>query len=64
MMIANRTAQTRATIKPHANGETYWLLAVTAAFLVIHLVAWTILGHASRVDLPDSQLETIGRSCD
>jgi hypothetical protein len=64
MMIANRTAQTRATIKPHANGETCWLLAVAAAFFVVHLVAWTILGHASRVDLPDSQLETICRSCD
>jgi len=64
MMIANRTAQTRVTIKPHANGEICWLLAVAATFFVVHLVAWTILGLASRVDLPDSQLEMTCRSCD
>ncbi|MGY4358510.1 hypothetical protein ACVWZR_007636 [Bradyrhizobium sp. i1.3.1] len=63
-MIANRTAQTRTTIKSHAHGEARWLLAVAAAFFVVHLVAWTILGHASRIDLPNSQLETICRSCD
>jgi len=64
MMVANRAARTRATIKPHVNGETCWLLAVAGAFFVVHLVAWTILGHASRADLPDSQVETICRLCD
>lgn len=63
-MISNRTAQTRITIKSHAQCETRWLLAVAAAFFVVHLAAWTVLGHASKIDLPDSQLETICRSCD
>lgn len=64
MVIANRTAQTRMTIRSHAHGETGWLLAVAAAFFVVHLVAWTFLGHPSRIELPSSQLETICRSCD
>jgi ABC-type uncharacterized transport system permease subunit len=64
MVIANRTAQTRMAIRSHAHNEIGWLLAVAAAFLVVHVVAWTICGHASRSKLPNSQPETICLSCD
>jgi hypothetical protein len=64
MVLTNGTAQTRLTTRSHAQNEIGWLLAVAAAFLVVHVVAWTICGHASRAETANSPSETIGLSGD
>jgi hypothetical protein len=41
-----------------------WLLAIAAAFLLVHVVAWTICGRASGTETAKSLPETICLSCD
>jgi hypothetical protein len=41
-----------------------WLLAIAAAFLLVHVVAWTICGRASGPKTAKSLPETICLSCD
>ena len=64
MVVTNRAAQTRLTTRSQAQNEVGWLLAVAAAFLLVHVVAWTICGHASRIEAVNSSPETICLSCD
>lgn len=64
MVVANRAAQTGLTSRSPAQNEMGWLLGVAAAFLVVHVVAWIICGHASRIEAANSKPETICFSCD
>ena len=64
MVVANRAAQTRLTSRSQAQNEMGWLLAVGAAFLLVHVVAWNICGLASRIEAVNSWPETMCLSCD
>jgi ABC-type uncharacterized transport system permease subunit len=64
MVVTSRTAQTGLTRRPPAQNELGWLLAVAAAFLLVHIAAWTICGHASRIEAANSRPKTICLSCD
>jgi hypothetical protein len=50
--------------RSHAHNETGWLLAVAAAFLIVHAAAWIICGHVSSNEGAHSQPEPICLSCD
>lgn len=41
MIVASKSARASSTVRP-AHNEMGWLLAVAAAFLVVHIVALTI----------------------
>jgi hypothetical protein len=62
MVVANRADRARLTA-PSSN-EMGWLLAVAAAFLIVHIVALTILGRASTSEAMNYQPETISLLCD
>jgi len=62
MVVANRAGRARWTA-PSSN-EMGWLLAVAAAFLIVHIVALTILGRASTSETTNYQPETISLLCD
>ena len=47
MITANRTIRAGLTARPTNRHEMGWLLAVAAAFLVVHIVAVMIWGRAS-----------------
>jgi hypothetical protein len=64
MVVTNRTAQRGLTTRSHGQNEMGWLSAVAAAFLVVHVVALSICGHASRIETANSGPETICLSCD
>lgn len=46
MIAAGKPARTRLTARPKARDETGWLLAVAAAFLIVHIVGLTITARA------------------
>ncbi|QAU40313.1 hypothetical protein XH86_23580 [Bradyrhizobium guangdongense] len=46
MIATSKSARASSTARP-AQEETAWLLAVAAAFLVVHIVALTISERAS-----------------
>lgn len=64
MVVTNRAAQAGLTTRSRAQDEMGWLLAVAAAFLLVHVVAWTICGRASGPKTAKSLPETICLSCD
>jgi len=64
MVVTNRAAQTGLTTRSRAQDEMAWLLAVAAAFLLVHVVAWTICGRGSETETAKSLPETICLSCD
>ncbi|MGY3507272.1 hypothetical protein [Bradyrhizobium lupini] len=63
-MVTSRATQTKLAARSHAHNETGWLLAVAAAFLIVHAAAWTICGHVSSNEGAHSQPEPICLSCD
>jgi len=64
MVVTNRAAQTGLTTRSQAQDEMGWLLAIAAAFLLVHVVAWTICGRASGTETAKSLPETICLWCD
>ena len=63
MIDASSPARARLTSRRPAQNETAWLLAVAAAFLIVHIAALTICGHASAGRTPPGQL-ALSLDCD
>ncbi|MEH2495604.1 hypothetical protein V1294_002083 [Bradyrhizobium sp. AZCC 1678] len=55
MLVTGRPAQPRLPAQPSARNEMGWLVAVAAAFLIIHIVAGTIWLRASVNETTASQ---------
>jgi hypothetical protein len=68
MVVANKAAQAglaqRLTRRSPERGEMRWLLAVAAAFLVVHIVAMVIWGRASASETTAPVQATISPLCD
>lgn len=62
-MIAPRKSPARPVTRPEARNEMNWLLAIAAAFLVVHFVAWTISARAVAGEAAAGQ-SAISELCD
>jgi hypothetical protein len=47
MIATSKPVQIGSTARPSARHEMGWLLAMAAAFLVVHIAAWMICMRAS-----------------
>lgn len=64
MLVTSRPAQARPITRASARNEMGWLVAVTLAFLVIHIVAGTIWMRASANETTPSRPDVISSSYD
>ncbi|MBR0781422.1 hypothetical protein [Bradyrhizobium iriomotense] len=63
MNVAGKPARARSAARPRAQDEMGWLLAVAAAFLVVHIVALTICDRATLDRTAPGQL-ALSQECD
>ncbi|MGY4625047.1 hypothetical protein [Bradyrhizobium sp. USDA 4486] len=63
MIDASSTARARLTSRRPAQNETAWLLAIAAAFLIVHVAALTIFQRAFAGQTPPWQ-SAISELCD
>ena len=64
MTIGSSVGQARLMAGSHARNEMGWLLAVAAAFLIVHIVALAIWGRTSASQTANSRPETVSLLCD
>jgi hypothetical protein len=64
MVVANRIAEARLTVRSPQRSEMRWLMAVAAAFLVVHIVAVMIWGRVSASEATAPVQATISPLCD
>ncbi|MDI3563429.1 hypothetical protein [Bradyrhizobium sp. Arg816] len=63
MIAAGKPARANGVARPQTQDETGWLLAVAAAFLVVHIVALTICDRATADRTAPGQL-ALSQECD
>jgi hypothetical protein len=64
MVVANRIAEARLPVRSPQRSEMRWLMAVAAAFLVVHIVAVMIWGRVSASEATAPVQATISPLCD